>query len=941
MSDDKEQANKPDETSANPLAAVGAIVNNLVDSDSKKNSPKQENEGDKESTKSKKHKKDKKKSKSKENSENENTNSSPEPEKAPDMIGATQKMAASLLGDDDDENKKEDSKQNDNKETSKDDAKKDDTKDADKVEKSEKSEENKNDEEYELAEDVVVEEKEKVEPVQKSEEKTQEEKVEKKESQNKEVKTEAAPQEEKAKESEAEVQGNNDENAKKEPDNKDISETPALAEVNTKEKEKQDDKPPQEPETEKKEEKVESPKKEEKAEAAQSEPKPEEAPKADEPTQEAKERSTETEEPEIKVVDENEPKPANLIQNVAMTIADKLQDEEEKQASESNQYSNLMIDFAGLELDMPSGDESMHEMAQQMARDLLNDQYNDQQNVFETDGLESVKSQVPSILSNSRAARTTPSIIRPRTSQGEYRRTSKGYGIDNYDPRVRRQFTDPLTKQAIKNLGVKTEELFYPTDRDLYAYSRDKNMREIVRKNLVNRVHRTAQMVKEEKERISTLPPTPRITDVRDATIDDMDNRNKVFAQQEKQRMERIKEKNRRNAEQIILSILIEKEMIQETVEMQEKEKLKSQRHKEEVQKKQKEEFLRQLARIKELEEEEIQRRKDNEKKRVEAEEKQKAFEKKKAEADQRKREILEALDRERAKKNEIARKAALDYEEKLRKDYELKQKELVEREKQFMLKKKREQEEREERQRKEEEMKKQKVEAVRTREIEQLNQKKKKTEKKREDQELRFREITEQRMKDLETMRKMNEEKQQEFARQRYERDRQRADSVRSLYLSHLEKSMNYYQDLKTAQEFERNERAIAEQIQREEALAKSHRLAKQKEAMILEEERRYQFKLQQIDQKTEMKRKLMGEAELQRLKLEREKEELVTGLVSPAEIRKKGSGQLEKLAAQLGIDIEDLKQKAKQARRGQKAKEQMRSSLPPMEPRPMTSYS
>jgi len=94
----------------------------------------------------------------------------------------------------------------------------------------------------------------------------------------------------------------------------------------------------------------------------------------------------------------------------------------------------------------------------------------------------------------------------PDKPTGESYRRHAGTLIGDYDSNNRRPFTDPLTNEAIRNLNVSLDELFYPTNRDLYRYTRDVDMREIVREQLIERVKRTQEAVREEYDRLAQMP---------------------------------------------------------------------------------------------------------------------------------------------------------------------------------------------------------------------------------------------------------------------------------------------------------------------------------------------------------------------------------------------------------------------------------------------------
>ncbi|KAK8878212.1 hypothetical protein M9Y10_004977 [Tritrichomonas musculus] len=72
-------------------------------------------------------------------------------------------------------------------------------------------------------------------------------------------------------------------------------------------------------------------------------------------------------------------------------------------------------------------------------------------------------------------------------------------GIDNYDPRNPTAFTEDLTLAAIKNLGIQSSDLFFPTDAILGKINGDKRYFENL---LIERALKYKEEVKKERKRI-------------------------------------------------------------------------------------------------------------------------------------------------------------------------------------------------------------------------------------------------------------------------------------------------------------------------------------------------------------------------------------------------------------------------------------------------------
>lgn len=564
---------------------------------------------------------------------------------------------------------------------------------------------------------------------------------------------------------------------------------------------------------------------------------------------------------------------------------------------------------------------------------------NEQQNTNEDNELpplrqyDQPKRMTQSLLRNSGGtSNRVPPIIKPQlrnSSTDIIYRKSRGISIDNYDPNDRRPFTDPLTIQAMKNLGIDSSELFYPTTRDLCAYTRDRDMFGVVKNTLTERVKRTAEDVRTERDRLMKIPPTPKFdsngnsndgVQPRDAKINDLSSRMHQYNELEQYRMSKIKEKNRRDAEQIILSILVEREHISESIEQQEKDKKRKEEHEAHVKQVKREEYERQIKRIKELERQEIEKRKEDEKKRQLVKEQEMRYEARKAEIEANRKKYYEALEVERQRKNDDAKKAAEEFEEKRKKEYNEQQMKLAEREKAFQQRRKQEEEERKEHARQFEEEKQRRVQEVRDNYTRNLEKKRAATELKGKQQEESLRKIITARNEQLETMRIEGEKQQQQAKEKREFQYNEHERLKKDKWETAERKSLDYLNETRNKDDAERREKAIIDQVKREERMMVSNRIYKRKETALLEVQRQYEIRLKMIEQKEAVKRKLAENSQQMRNKLERQKYEIESGLTSTVELRRKNPTQLRKLADKLGVDFDTLQEKAKLARRGKR---------------------
>jgi hypothetical protein len=418
-----------------------------------------------------------------------------------------------------------------------------------------------------------------------------------------------------------------------------------------------------------------------------------------------------------------------------------------------------------------------------------------------------------------------------------------------------------------------------------------------------------------------------------DATIKESRERSRQFADLELTRMDRIRENHRREAENIILSILIENEMIEETLAAQARDVEKARKLEEEQRLHARQEHERQAQRQRELEEQAKEAAKEAAKRLQEDLARDEEFRRKKAEFDKSRHEYFAKLEQERIRKNEEARKAALEFEEKRRRDYALQARQLEERERQWNERRRKEQLEREEQNRQEEQRKAAQVAMVKNAQEAHLAQMRQATQAKMDKQQEMLEKLREKQERERAAQ---AEREAEEDKANRERRERQFAEleeKKRRQWLEHEQRAREYRQKKLGEGDHARREGAIDSVIRHEERVSMSQRLWKRKEAEICEGQRLYEARMRLIEQKEQIKAQMRLEAQIRRNQLEREKYQLETGLMTPAELKRTGLGKLQALAKQLGIDLEALKIKAKQTRRGQSELGE-RSALPPVRP-------
>jgi hypothetical protein len=521
-----------------------------------------------------------------------------------------------------------------------------------------------------------------------------------------------------------------------------------------------------------------------------------------------------------------------------------------------------------------------------------------------------------------------PSYARPETPQGPFRQ-SRGISIDNYDPTSMQPFTDPLTNQALKNLGVALEELFFPTNRELMLYTRDDDMRDSARRYLQARVARTQEHVRRERDRIAYLPPLSMAGTARTAGSEDRSSR---FFEAEEARLERLKRKNKTEAEGIILTIFQEEEIARETEAARLKEAQRKVEHDEAVRAARRAEHDRQMKRVVELEAEEKERQKEIARGKQEALEQERRFEERRAEIERNKREYHERLDQERARKNEDAKRPAREFDEKRRRDWEESHRQQLLREAEFNERRKQEQKEKAEEAEREAKRQAERCAAIRNTQRSILEQKRKDTLDNQERHEAAYQSIMAARRDFLDAQRKENEqrERQAKMSREKQYEDLQERKRVN--FETHQQRSSEYWRTKRGDEDRLRRDTGLAHVIQMEERARISSRIASLKEAASVERQQQYEMRIKQIEENERMKREMQMQSQLRRNQLERQKEDIQAGVVTQSDLRQKGATRIQGLAKDMGIDLESLREKARQIRRGKTDK--VRSSLPPVRP-------
>lgn len=527
---------------------------------------------------------------------------------------------------------------------------------------------------------------------------------------------------------------------------------------------------------------------------------------------------------------------------------------------------------------------------------------------------------------------STDRSINNNNSQSEEEPHPKKGSIDAFNPVHPRPLRERYSIQACNNLGISFDELCYPTEKDIYAYTRDPELHDLVRDEIMARVDRTIDRVKRERRRLidKEYEMQNRIVS-RSAPVQSAQPENQQdFVELERARIKRLEMRNRKEAEQVIYTILVEKELAAEEQERMDREYQEKLKYEQELREKHQKEREAQQKRIKEIEEKERLKKIEDERKRQEELEKEMKFEEWKAKQEAERKKRFEEIEKDRIKKNEKSKQIALEAEQSKQKAFLEQKKMIEEREKQMAAKKAQQQKALEKKNREFERKKQEQIQRILTQHKRILEDKRARTENKARTQEENYARQLEEKNKILEETRLKEQEKLMKGEQYRQEYELRRSRETKEKVETKLNKAEENLIHLQEEQESIRKREAIKLQFRKEERYRESYRIAKMKEALAAESTVMYELRLKSIEEMEEQKRRQHEEAELTRFALEKERNKILEGGITPKEIRKKNPRQLKLLAKKLDIDYDSITEKAKKARRGRRT--DLAQTLPPI---------
>jgi hypothetical protein len=439
----------------------------------------------------------------------------------------------------------------------------------------------------------------------------------------------------------------------------------------------------------------------------------------------------------------------------------------------------------------------------------------------------------------------------------------------------------------------------------------------MVHNRLIKRQERNIELVQAERERLKKVYAEEDNSATGARGREEADSRNEKFREAELDRIDRLRLKNKREAERLIYEMYCGLEIQQEEEERRRKAAEDKARCEEEQRLKRKADVQLALARERQLEEQERQRQMEVARAYEIQQQHQLEVEARRMAMDELRQREFEELDRERRRINARAAQIAKETEERRDAEYLEASRRQEELDREFAERKKEMQRQREEDNRRREEAKQRQVEAIKRQRLAIIEGKRVKTEQRMRKQEEAYEMLRQQREQELEDFSQRQQEKFDEAERARRKMDKRREEAGEQLLQTERERLQDFY-ERKEETQAKSQQQAVQGAMSDDEHVAAAARIAAATEAKAVENAYDYEKKMRRIALLQEARQKQAYEADLIRKSLEREKSKVMAGALTSKDIGKKNPKQLRDLADQLGIDLAALKEKAKMTRRG-----------------------
>lgn len=503
-------------------------------------------------------------------------------------------------------------------------------------------------------------------------------------------------------------------------------------------------------------------------------------------------------------------------------------------------------------------------------------------------------------------------------------REFKGNSIMTYDPKdPTKRITDPLTLEAISNLSISEKDIFYPSDKEIFEYTHDPVLIPQVRRQLNDRVDRVRSFVQRECERLQRVPPpeillaqraayaksrsTSAVSPSKAATTSC-----KSFLELEAERNEKQRQRNIKEAENLIAAVLLEQIRNEEDERQRQREMEEIERHKQEVKQKRIEEKKRLMENMRKAEEKERRREEENEMRLAKQREDMEKFERLQKIREERRKEEFERQEEERKRKLEAAKQAAERADEEKRIKAEAQRHEIEERERKFAEKRAAERREREILNARLAKEAQERLDALRQQQEDIQQRKREISESKSARTEINLKKFIDERNAKTMELRRREEEKH-ERAMYHIRVTEKRINDRKRLA---MESSDMRHRDIIKEREAEnqraRAKRAITEQIKNEEKVQQAIMLNAQKQAEAREKARLYDEHMRNLYIQEQERKLALEQQERAKAELAKKKADAQRGYaLMKSALKNSNANEIVNLASKWGLDIDKIKEK------------------------------
>jgi hypothetical protein len=514
---------------------------------------------------------------------------------------------------------------------------------------------------------------------------------------------------------------------------------------------------------------------------------------------------------------------------------------------------------------------------------------------------------------------------------GETSRPASSLATHDHSPIVfrthpRLNLRDPLTVRACLNLGLEEADISYPTENEIRRYSRDPAMRAVIRNRIIERVDRNVADAHEERERLRAREAGGAGSRALSTVTEEAAEQRLRFEDAEHERMRRLAGRNKRDAERLIHSLFVDVEIQKEAKAREEREIAAQEEHERQVKRKRLIEEKRQRDREEELAEREAARLAQIVKAEEIARERLAASEARRVAAELAAHKKFEETEMERRQKLENNARAAQEAELKRQERAEAARAIQIERERLRTIRLEEQRTERLAQSRLREEAKERHIVTVKLKRQRIIDTIRTTCEQKWEDARIRLEEFKKAQEEMLEERRKAEAERIEEGQKARTERETKQHEGALNAWMTKEEKAAELQRTMQLEEEERRQMKALEDAFRIDDHRARHARATSRTVADAFEKVLDYEKKLRTIALIQQERRRQWEEAEMRRRRLELETQKMLSDSLTTKDLGQRNPKELRELADRMGIDLDELRKKAKESRKSRGGK------LPPI---------